>query len=303
MNTNIVIKQILSLFLIILVGFYGRKKNIIDEALTKGFSKLLIEITTPLLIISSFSFSVNASMKGNLIKAFLYSLAIFIITPLFTRILFIKSDKRKRNILQFAMVFSNCGFMGFPIVESVFGQEGVIYASIFNLVFNLFVWTYGVVLFTDVADVTEMKKVFKNPGIIAVFIGLFLMLFSIEIPSVLSSTIKMVGGLTTPISMLIIGSLLATTNFKLAVRDLSLYYGSIIKLLIIPGVLYFIAVIFHENSTVIKCFILMQAMPAGAMATIFAENFDKEKEYAVMIVSFSTALSVLTIPFIIKVFL
>jgi predicted permease len=303
MNTNIVIKQILSLFLIIIVGFYGRKKNIIDETLTKGFSKLLIEITTPLLIISSFSFSANASMEGNIIKAFIYSLAIFIITPLFIKILLIKVDKRKRNILQFAMVFSNCGFMGFPIAESVFGQEGVIYASIFNLFFSFFVWTYGVMLFTEAHDVKEIKKVFKNPGIIAVFIGIFLMVFSIKIPVVLLGTMKMVGGLTTPISMLIIGSLLATTNFKLAFQDISLYYGTIIKLLIIPGVLYLIAAIFHETSIVIKCLILMQAMPAGAMTTIFAENFDKEKEYAVMIVSFSTAISILTIPFIIKAFL
>ena len=303
MNTSIVIKQILSLFLIIIVGFYGRKKNIIDETLTKGFCTLLIEITTPLLIISSFSFSVNASMEGNIIKAFIYSLAIFIITPFFIKGVLIKVDKRKKNILQFAIVFSNCGFMGFPIVESVFGQEGVMYASIFNLFFNFFVWTYGVMLFTDIKDIKDIKKVFKNPGIIAVFIGLFLMLFSIKVPNVLLSTMKIVGGLTTPISMLIIGSLLATTNFKLALKDVSLYYGSFIKLLVIPGTLYFIAAIFHETSIVVKCFILMQAMPAAAFTTIFAENFDKEKEYAVMIVSFSTALSVLTIPFIIKLFL
>ena len=303
MNTSIVIKQILSLFLIIIVGFYGRKKNIIDETLTKGFCTLLIEITTPLLIISSFSFSVNVSMEGNIIKAFIYSLAIFIITPFFIKGVLIKVDKRKKNILQFAIVFSNCGFMGFPIVESVFGQEGVMYASIFNLFFNFFVWTYGVMLFTEARDVTKIKKVFKNPGIIAVFIGLFVMSFSIKLPDVLLSTMKMVGGLTTPISMLIIGSLLATANFKLALKDVSLYYGSIIKLLIIPGTLYFIASIFQETSIVLKCFILMQAMPAAAFTTIFAENFDKEKEYAVMIVSFSTALSVLTIPLIIKVIL
>jgi len=171
------------------------------------------------------------------------------------------------------------------------------------MVFNFSVWTYGVMLFKEAHDKKEIKKIFKNPGIIAVFIGLFIMVFSIKIPGVLLSTMNMVGGLTTPISMLIIGSLLAVTNFKLALKDLSLYYGSMIKLLIIPGVLYFIGAIFHEASIVLKCLILMQAMPAAAFTTIFAENYDKEKEYAVMIVSFSTAVSVLTIPFIIKVFL
>lgn len=303
MNNDVVLKQIISLFLIILVGFYGRKKNIIDQTLTNGFTKLLIEITTPMLIISSFSFSVNASMKGNLIKAFIYSLAIFIVTPFFTKLLFLKINKSKQNILQFAMIFSNCGFMGFPIVESLFGQEGVMYASIFNLFFNFFVWTYGVMLFTEVSDVKELKTVFKSPGIIAVFIGLFLMIFSIQIPSVLLTTIKMVGGLTTPISMLIIGSLLATADLKAAVKDITLYYSSIIKLIIIPGALYFIAAMFKETSIVIKCLILMQAMPAGAMTTIFAENYNKEKDYSVTVVSFSTALSVLTIPLVIKIFM
>lgn len=303
MTLDIVIKQIISLFIVVLLGFYGRKRNIIDANLTNGLSKLLLEITLPLLVVSSFSGSYNSSMAANIIKAFVYGLAIYIITPLITKVLLVRTEKRKRNILQFALVFSNCGFMGFPLAESVFGPEGVMYTSIFNMFFNFFIWTYGVMLFSDTKDLKETKKVFKNPGIISVFVGLFIMLFSVKIPVVLLDTMKMVGGLTTPISMLIIGSLLATADFKIAVKDMSMYYGSFIKLLLIPVILALVAVLFKENSMVMKVFILLQAMPAAAMTSIFAESFNKEKEYSALIVSFSTLLSIVTIPIIIKLFI
>jgi predicted permease len=300
---NTVMTQILSLFLIALIGFYGRKRNIIDATLTSGLSRLLVEITTPLLIISSFNLTGSTSIAGNALKAFIYGLAIFAITPIVIKPLFCKVEKRKRNILQFAMVFSNSGFMGFPLALSVLGEEGLIYASILNMFFNLFLWTYGVMLFTDTSNLRDIAKVFKNPGIIAVLIGILIMIFSIPIHPLLFGTMKTVGGLTTPISMLIIGSLLAGANFRVAIKDLSLYYGSFIKLILIPASLYLVSALFNENSLVIKTFILMQAMPAGATTTLFAERFDREQEYSALIVSFSTLLSMITIPLVIKFFI
>lgn len=300
MGSDTVFQQIVSLFIIILIGFYGGKRNIIDETFTSKLSTLLLEIATPLLIISSFSFTFTEDIKKNVIKAFFYSVIIFLATPLLVKPLFLKNNKGKRDILQFAMVFSNCGFMGFPVAASVFGSEGVMYASIFNMIFNVFVWTYGVMLFSDTNNIKDIKKILNNPGIISSIIGILIMIFSIKIPIVLLDTIKMVGGLTTPVSMLIIGSLLSRANLKRLVKDGSLYYGSFIKLIFIPIVIYLVSLLFKENSIVIKTLILMQAMPAGAMTSLFAESFNKEKEYSALIVSFSTLLSVVTIPLIIK---
>ncbi|WP_243122124.1 AEC family transporter [Clostridium thermarum] len=297
-----VVNQILSLFLVGIIGFYGRKRNIIDAGLTNGLSKLLLEITTPLLIISSFNFSGGSQLAGNALKAFIYGLAIFIVTPIIVKPFFAKIEKRKRYILQFAMVFSNCGYMGIPLTAGILGDEGIIYASIFNMYFNIFAWTYGVSLFTDAKELNGLKTLMKNRGIIAVIIGLIVMIFSIQIPGLLLDTMKTVGGLTTPLSMIIIGSLLAATDFRGAVKDLTVYYGSFIKLILLPTLLYLVSVIFKENSLVMKTFILMQAMPAGAMTTLFAERFDKEKEYSAVIVSFSTLISMVTIPLVIKLF-
>lgn len=297
---NTVIKEIIALFLIIIVGFYAGKKKIIDETISNGLSKILLQISTPLLIISSFSFTFTSDMAQNIVKAFVYAIIIFIITPLLVKPLFIKIKGGKKDILQFAMVFSNCGFMGFPIVQSVFGNEGVIYASIFNMIFNIFIWTYGVMLFNVKNSPKGMLGLLKNPGIIAAFIGIIIMVFSINIPSILLDTMKMVGGLTTPISMLIIGSLLSRTELKKLFKDISLYYGAVIKLIFVPVVLFLVARLFKEDSLVIKTYILIQAMPVAAMTSLFAESFNKEKEYSALIISISSLFSVITIPLIIR---
>ncbi|AZV57587.1 AEC family transporter [Clostridium sp. AWRP] len=303
MGTNTVITQIISLFLVALVGFYGGKKNIIDENLSNGLSRLLVEITTPFLVISSFSISYGSNIADNIIRTFIYSFIIFILTPLFVKPLLIGVDKSKKNVLEFAMVFSNCGFMGFPVAQSIFGNEGVVYAAIFNMVFNIFVWTYGVMLFNNTSSFKEVIKSLKNPGIVSAVIGLLIMVFSIKIPPMFMSTMKMVGGLTTPISMLIIGSLLSRSELSKIIKDKSMYYGSLIKLILIPAALYIVSLLFKEHSMVLKTLILMQAMPAGAFTTIFAENFNKNKEYSAFIVSFSSLLSIVTIPIVIKLFI
>lgn len=296
-----VTKQIISLFIIVLIGFYCGKKSILDEVTSKGVSKLVLGVSNPLLIITSFNFTYTSDIANNIIKAFIYGLIIFILTPLFIKPLLIKTEKRKRNILQFALVFSNCGFMGFPIVKSVFGNEGVIYASIFNMIFNIFVWTYGVMLFSDVKSTKEMKSVFKNPGIIAALIGVLIFIFSIEIPLVLLGSMEAVAELTTPLSMLIIGSQLSRTDFK-KLNDISIYYGSFIKLILIPLLLYLVSNLFEEKSIVLKTYILLQAMPSGSITSMFSQKFNKEKEYSALIVSFSTLLSVITLPLVIKLF-
>ncbi|AYD39961.1 AEC family transporter [Clostridium fermenticellae] len=300
MGINTVINQIISLFLVALVGFYGGKKNIINENFSNGLSKLIVDITTPFLVIGSFSLSYDASISKNIIKAFIYSFLIFILTPLLVKPLLLKIEKGKRNVLQFAMVFSNCGFMGFPIAQSVFGNEGVIYAAIFNMAFTIFVWTYGVMLFKNSTSFKDVLKSLKNPGITSALIGLIIMIFSIKIHPILLSTMKMIGGLTTPVSMLIVGSLLSRSNLVKIIKDKSMYYGSFIKLIIVPFALYIVSLLFKENSIVLKTFILMQAMPAAAFTTIFAENFNKNKEYSAFIVSFSSLLSIITIPIIIR---
>lgn len=301
LNISVVINGVISLFLIMLVGVYGSKKKIITSEINKGLTEILLKITLPLMIVSSFVFEFDESMKKNISKAFVYSFFTFIIVAFISYILLLPIKSKKRGILQFANVFSNCGFIGFPIIESIYGQEGVIYTSIFNMFFAIFTWTYGIMIFTGKVTFKEIKKVLLNPCVIAVYLGVILMFFRIQIPTVIYSTIKTVGLMTSPLSMIIVGVILSKANIKQYLKDWTVYYGSIIKLIFIPIALYLVTIFIGDRSTVSYTMIILSAMPAAAMTSILAESYNNETEYASVVVFFTTLFSLFTFPIILKI--
>ncbi|MBX9135934.1 MULTISPECIES: AEC family transporter [unclassified Clostridium] len=300
MDLTVIINGVIALFLIMLIGVYGSKRKIITPTINKGLTNILLEISLPCLVVSSFIFDMNDDLKSNIIKCFIYSPISLIITMIVSYIALypIKSDKK--IIMQFANVFSNCGFVGFPIIYSIFGNEGIIYASIFNMFFTIAVWTYGVMLFNGNIDKKDLKKVLLNPSIIAVIIGLIIMIFKINIPDVLYSTLELVGGLTSPLSMIIIGVILGNANILKYLKDYTIYYSSLLKLILLPCILILVSRIINDTSMVSKTLIIITAMPAAAMTSILAENFDKEKEYSAVIVFITTLIFLVTFPMLLK---
>ncbi|HHX62550.1 MAG TPA: AEC family transporter [Epulopiscium sp.] len=250
-------QSVLSLFFMILVGFYGNKKKIITYEINKGLRNILIQIALPFMIVTSFIFTY---------------------------------DKR---------------IVGFPILMSIYGSEGVVYGSIFNMFFVVFLWTYGVMLFEKNLPhknfFSEAKKMLLNPSIIAVFIGIIIMIFHIQLPSALLSPMTSIGNMTGPLSMIIIGGILAHAKITDYLGDWTIYYGLTTKLLIIPLIIYFIFSLLGNTSIPINSVILMTAMPASAMTSIFAQSFDTEPDYAAVLVSLTTLLSLITIPLLLKI--
>ena len=216
------LEGIISLFLIISVGVYASKKNIITKEINKGLTDLLLNITLPFLIISSFNLKFSDEIKTNIIICTLYSGITLVVAIIISKLLLKPLKKEDKYIIQFSNVFSNCGFMGFPIIEGLYGKEGLVYASIFNVLFTIFMWTYGVGLFTGGINKKNVKKVFANPSIVAVFIGIIIMVFGIEIPSIIMKPIEMVGGITSALSMIIVGVILSNVNFKQYMKDICL---------------------------------------------------------------------------------
>ena len=300
MDLTVIINKVISLFLIMIIGVYGNKRKIITPTINKGLTNILLEITLPCLVVSSFIFDMDDELRNNIIKCFIYSPIVFIITILISYIALFPIKSDKKIIMQFANVFSNCGFIGFPIIYSIFEGEGVIYASIFNMFFTIALWTYGIILFNGNIDKKDFKKVFLNPSIIAVIIGLIIMIFNISIPEVLYSTLDLVGGVTSPLSMIIIGVILGSSNILNYLKDYTIYYSSILKLIVLPFILIIISKIINDNSIVTKTLIIITAMPAAAMTSILAEKFDKEKEYSAVIIFITTLFSLITFPLLLK---
>lgn len=304
MEIKVVIESILAMLIMILVGVYARRRNIITQEINKGLVDILIQIALPFMIFSSFLHTFDSTIKENLVKTVYYSLGAYLLMGGVSQLLLWPVKNDKKTILHFANVFVNTGYVGFPILNSLYGPEGVVYGSIFNMFFVIFLWTYGILLFKGRITVgelkLELKKVLLNPSIHAVCLGLLVMSFHIQLPGAITSAARSIGSLTGPLSMIIIGCILAKVKLKTFLGDWTIYYGVIIQLILMPMFSYLVASWFIGTaSIVVKSVLVMTALPASAMTSIFADAFNKEKEYAAFVVSITTLLSLFTLMFFI----
>ncbi|NLM03847.1 MAG: AEC family transporter [Clostridiales bacterium] len=303
MKLSAITDSVLSLFIMILVGVYGSKKKIITSQINKGLTDILVQIALPFMIVSSFIFTYDHTIKTNIVHTFYYSPIAYIVIIAISYLLLLPIKNDKKTILHFANVFTNTGYVGFPILYSIYGNEGVIYGSIFNMFFVIFVWTYGLMLFKDFKKKEfkkEIRNVLLNPSIIAIYIGIVIMVFNIRLPNALISSMKSIGNMTGPLSMFIIGVILSNIKIRKYLKDWTIYYGIITKLVIIPIIIYFISILLVDLSKAVITVIIMTAMPASTMTSIFAESYDKQKEYAALLVSITTLLSLISVPILLK---
>lgn len=307
MQVPVIVESVISLFIMILVGVYSSKKKIITPEINKKLVEILIQIALPFMIVSSFIHTYDTTIKANVTKTFYYSIAAYIIMITVSYLLLLPIKNDKKTILHFANVFVNTGYVGFPILNSIYGPEGVIYGSIFNMFFVILLWTYGLILFRDNFEKKELKKEFKkvllNPSIIAVFLGILIMIFNIRLPRPLLSSVESIGSITGPLSMIIVGVILSNIKIKKYLKDWTIYYGMTVKLIIIPIIMYLVFLLTVGSSIVINTIIIMSAMPASTMTSILAESFDKEKEYAAVVVSLTTLTSLVTVTILFKAIL
>jgi predicted permease len=299
-NSATVFNQVLILFLIMFVGFIAKKAGIINETVSKKLSELLLKITNPLLVLSSFQVDFSRDIMSNLVIVFLFAVAVNTASILLGQLLFAKYEAERKKIMKFSAIYSNCGFMGFPVLESLFGKTGVLYGSIFVAVFNIFLWTNGVAIFSSKGklDKASMKKIALNPGIITVLIGILLFAFSVRLPGPVAKAVDLVGSMTTPLSMLLVGAVVAGCKFKELLKGWDLYYISAIRLILIPLGAFAALRILDVPKLLLTVCVLLVAMPAAATTTIFAELYDSDSIFASRVVVFTTLSSIVTLPLV-----
>lgn len=305
MEISAIVNSVFSLFIMILVGVYSSKREIITQAINKGLTDILIQVALPCMIATSFMFTYDNTIKSNIIKTFFYSLIAFVLVIIFSYLLLMPIKDDKKTILHFANVFTNTGYVGFPILNSIYGAEGVIYGSIFNMFFVIFLWTYGLILFEGNFQKNELKneilKILLNPSIIAVFVGLTILMFGFQLPEALLSSMYSIGSMTGPLSMIIIGVILSNVKIRKHLRDWTIYYGITTKLILIPACIYLLFLLLGDVSKASITVIIMTAMPASTMTSILGESYNKEKEYAAIIVSATTLLSLISVPILLRI--
>ena len=292
--------QVLILFILILIGYFIRYRNLIDKSFTSKLSNLVLSIFLPALIINSMQINFEPSIINKIIIIILLSFITYLISYLIAYSLkFIFKSDKDIGVYQYAVMFSNVGFMGYPVVQSIFGSYALFYASIFNLPFNLLIMTLGVYLLCRGNKNYDFSiKFFVNPVVVSILIGFILFIFRIKLPVFINDTLELLGDLTTPLSMLIIGSMLCESPSKECFFYKKLYLIVFIRLLFIPACIYFILKGIVNDKLLLSIPVILTSMPIATNAAIMANKYKANESLASQLVFLSALLSIITIPFI-----
>lgn len=297
-NFSTVFVQVLILFILMGFGFVGNKTKLINEAGSKVMSDIVMYFVTPCLIINSFStMPFDMEHLEGLVICLVAFFLIMAASILLVHIIFRGKNEQKTRVLRFAVVFSNTGYMGIPLQEAVLGDEGVFYGSVCVAMFNILVWTYGIVCSSGSVRSMSVKKLVLNPGIIGVTVGLIVFLFSIPVAQYappISKTLEFMAGLNTPVAMMVIGFNLAGSNILAALKDKSVYIVSFLRLIAVPLASLFILVLCGIKGTILVSLVIAASAPVAAVTTVFAIKFENDVKTSVNLVAITTVLSIIT---------
>ena len=338
MNTvSAIIYNVAILFIMMVPGIILKKCKMIGDGFGKGLSKLVLYIAQPALIFLAYLKDFSSEILIN--SAYVLVLSV-IAHALFAAVaipIFKKAPDAKARMLKFATIFSNAAFMGIPLISAVLEDSypgATLYASIYNITFNLFLWSLGVAICTKnrdinndgVDDYDEVSSVVKNenddekvkdgsgsilkallhPVTIAALIGLVFFIFPINgyIPTIVTDALSMLKSLVAPLSMVVIGIRLADMSFRGMHKDVYMYIFLALRHLALPlavlGIIKLAGVIGINIPYVVSMVtVILAAAPAASSATMFAEKFDCDSTYVSRLVAVSTILSIATMPLLI----
>ena len=297
-----VCNKIIVLFIAMIAGFIAKKAKLIDAKSTKSLSALLASITNPCLIVSSLQTDCTAEVMQTAGTVLLCSFAVHTVLAFLSGFIFkpIK-DVRDRSVYSFGLMYMNCGFMGFPIMQAMFPENGLFYGVIYNIAFNLFVWTHGVfVMDKSEGAKVNLKKIFLNPGIISTVLAVVLFVTGVRFPAVITEGLDMVGGMTFPLSMIIIGSLLGDIKLLSLFKDVKLLLFALLKLAAVPLIMLGICVAFQAGLgfTAAMVCITMCATPTATVTAVLAEVYDNNSSLAAKLVGVTTLFSLVSMPLV-----
>lgn len=298
---SIVGTQVLILFILIGLGFFGGKKKFITKEGVRSINDILLYFVTPCVIIHAFQRPYDPRMLRNLLLSMLASVILHVLCYILG-FLFIKSkDISKRKVLRFTVVYSNCGFMALPLIEALLGSEGLFYGAGYLAVFNIMVWSFGQLSMGKGQDGFSTAKAVLNPGVLSAIVGLFFFFTSTTLPPIIAEPISYLASLNTPLPMLIIGYTISKLDFKEIVHLTSEWIALLLRLIVAPVLLLVILYSMGYRGTLLLASIVSAATPVAAISVMFSIKFGSDETMASKLVAISSLFSVFTMTLIIGI--
>ncbi|EMW6345611.1 AEC family transporter [Enterococcus faecium] len=321
-----IVSAITSTVFIILLGFVCRKKGIFSESVGKILSKVVLTVALPALAFRAFMQDINTELLMQGINVLIWGLVIYIILILVSKPFFLSYKGDKQTTLRVLTIFGSTTFFGTPIVSAIYGPVGVMYSSIFNIGYRIFLYSYGYIKMSGLKmEAKNIKAMFVNPIIIATFAGLFIWLFQGYLPQVsvtgaegeisqvaflridqtapwLFQPMDYLAGLSSPLAWLAIGATLGEVSFKKSASEKTSWYYSLVKVVFVPALnIVILAVltamnILPVNFEALATIVIMMATPAATVAAAYAISFDREALLASNASLLSTIFAVVLTP-------
>ena len=287
------------LFLYMLTGIFVFRAKIITQENRKVLVRLLMDVCVPLMVLDAFNHAYTMEELKASVTIMVLSAIGCVLGGIAGHFIFRKEPDGRKQILQYTMMFSNAGIAGLPVSLLVFGEIGVFYTSMYLIPPRIMQWTYGISMFTGKMSDRRafVKNVLLNPIVVVVYIGMFMLFSGWTIPGVFASAIDGIGGMTAPMSMMLMGATLASMDLKMLL-DRSVMKITALRLLAIPIVGALVMKCTTVDLLISSVFVTLLAMPAPTNVATISERYDGDYRFASAIVCISTLLSVVTIPLI-----
>ena len=291
-----VLGKIISIFIIMVIGIICYKMNIIDKYAKDKLSQLSTWIVCPMLIFMSFQMDYDAELLKKMIIVFGLAILSFIISIILANVILREKEDYDNAVERFGVIFTNCGFIGIPLGSAIFGNIGVIYATMFVAAFHVFCWTYGISLLDK--GKFQLKKLI-NPCLVAVVLGVLFFAFQIKVPENVAYALNSISNMNTPLAMLISGVVLAQLDLKTTFKKLvkgRLLLVVLLRGIISPAIFALLIRMIPMDEQIRVVSAMTAACPTGAFTITLSILYGRDDNYGTEILCSSTLLSIITIP-------
>lgn len=294
-----ILSQMIVLFGLILVGLVANKTGIMDGDSNRKMSKLLVNVTIPALIISSATRH-DTEDKSQILLVLLAAAAMFVVIPLIS-VLIVRKLKLETTY-ELMLNYSNLGFMGIPIISGIYGEESVFYVSMFMMVFNVSLFSHGVYILQKGSGQRLNLRNMLNPGIVSSLLAVGIFLLDVTFPAPLLQLFQSVGGITSPLAMIVIGSTMGTVRLKDVIRDKMIYFYTFLKIALYPAIIWFLFHFFIHDPMVLGIAVVLCGLPTAGNVSMVCSEYNGNLGLATKGTFMTTLFSLVTIPIWMMIF-
>lgn len=284
------------LLIYLVVGFVCNKVGIITHENQQKFIDLITNVLMACMVFNSFK-DITWEMLSSAFSVLVVSLLICLLSWALGRVLYRRFPENEQRPLRYATLISNAGFAGLPLAESTFGEEGLLYASIYLIPIRVFIWSAGITMLSGERTPWRQVvcKLLTNPCIIAIFLGLPRGLLGIEFPTPVETALSNLSACVSPLSMIVVGAIIGNIDLRHVVTPHVLYYCAI-RLIVLPLIAYGLCLVLGVGEVVAGTCMLLCSMPAASTTSLLSARYGADEEFASKLVCVSTVLSLVTTP-------